>query len=357
MSGIENQVNVNHTNTNEKVSLLRTTVGMTAGSVAGCAFLIGTQLLNDQLYKKFLAEDDKFTHQDKENFIDEANKMVEKSGITQRGFKQIVLIDPNKGGKFWDFYYEGAKAFKREKSSSAGRLAKGISCEEAFEQMKSDTKKLYSEAPLIDRLTIMFLKATKPLRKFSQWLYGMYSDGNVAAHTLKTGAFNSLTNTIYSGRPSSLLHEVGHAINKNGNQLVKMPFRLSFLSSCLLIPLVVINAMFTKKPAIPKENDKNQNNNDSSFKKIRNFAHKHVGLTVACLLIPMLAEEAVASFRAVKFVNASKSLGDNVKKQHSKALKLAFLTYLMLTVSISGAIKVSVLVKDKILAYKKKKNI
>lgn len=356
MSGVENQVSVNHKNANENSSLLRTAAGIAAGSVTGSVFLNGAQFFNDKCYSNFLKEDDKFTSQDREIFIDEAEEMVKQSRIKERGFKQIVLIDPNKGDMFWDSYYGGIESFKKKDLNPEGKLTKGISPEEAFEKMKADTKEAYLNGPLSDRLTGMFAKATKSLRIFSQWLYGIYSKPKVTAHNLKTGAFNFLTNEIYSGRPSSLLHEVGHAINKNGNQLEKAPSRLHLISSCLLIPLVVINAMFTKKTDPSKKTNNDQKDNTNLFKKIRDFTHKHIGLTAAGLLVPMLVEEYSASLRAVRFVKASKNLSENVKKHHNKALKLAFGTYLILTLATSVAIKLSVLVKDKVVAYKKKKD-
>ena len=143
--------------------------------------------------------------------------------------------------------------------------------------------------------------------KFSEML-NLVKDGQNAF-------YHPIVNTAYypKNKPFFLAHEIGHAINANLNIFSK-----GFISAARIFP--VVTTMIIPAVAIWKSFG-NKDSNDKSF------VQKHAGKIVASSFIPMVAEEGLASLRAI---NAAKvaNLSRETIKGMKKGYGLAFSTYL-----------------------------
>lgn len=354
---------------NKENNLPQTALGITGGAVAGFALRKSFAQFLKPYYKDFIKNVDKFTPQEQEALIQEADKMIKESSIVEKGFKGINWIDASKntekntdiiGEKLKNInsiesFKEFIKEIKKIDSTVADPLKK-ISADEAINKLVNGILKVILTGSFKDRLKIAFIIATAPIRIMANLLTGKIENKNKSykqlKESIKTGCFDSLSNRIFTSKPASVLHEIGHAINKNTNFLTKLPDNLA-LVSIALIQLALLTAIFSRKP---QKKDKEQPENKNSIEKLKNFDHKHIGLVVIGLSAPKLVEEGIASFRAIKHVNASKILEETTKKQHNKTLKIAFGSYIIGTAALAAVVKSVVFVKDKISAYKFGKN-
>lgn len=313
-------------NNNNKSHLPQIALGVAGGAGAGFIFRKGVNQLKNPYLKLFFENADKFTHQEQDALIQEANRMVEESGIKRKGFNGINWINANK-----------------------------VNAEEAVKEIKNGIFETLKQGSFNNKLKIIFPLFTSPFKKLSEVLTGTFTFNNpkkmIQGVTL--GCFDAISNKIYTAKPLSVMHEIGHAINRNGNFLTKMPKRLAMIARGMLIPLAILTAIFTKKT---ESSENKQETNKSSFAKLKEFVHKHIGLTVAGLSIPLLIEEGLASASAIKFANASKVLSETAKNQHNKVLKIAYGSYLIGTATVASAVSLAVFVKDKIIKSTTKQN-
>lgn len=282
-------------------------LGVVAGAASSRLLLEAFKFTNKQYQESLLKSN--FSSLEQEIFIDEADRMVKESGILAKGFRGIEIPGRN-------------------------------TLEKIPKTPLSFTKKLEQ----------VFYRIAVPLDKFSKMLLGVF--GNTAKdNSYKKAFFSTSKNMVSSEFPEALLHEVGHALDYNKNFITKMLIIIAPISMHVLIPVVIINAMLTKKQNESKKDNKEGN----IINRVRNFTHNHIGLTVTTLVVPTLLKEFTASFRAVKFANKSNKMTEIMKQKHTKSLMLAFSTYL-----IGGALRVltaevAVRVKDKIWSYQLKK--
>lgn len=369
---------INTQDTTNKPTITRNLLGIAGGVTAAYAGEYALSKIRRPYIKHFIKNINQFNPIDNETLIAEADRMVQESKITKKGFQDITLVKPR---EMWEI--PGLTSFKKLKLSdlltpldensintsfseycmshnpARNELYKNcnyvkkqpLAIKDAGNKYRYDIIKTYQTGNTGVKARLWFETITNPLKKISDLMTASYIpyDSKIEAG-VTTGMFNLISNNITSGSPNSLLHEVGHAINKNKNILTKFPQTFSTISSKVLIPFVILNALFTNKP----KKDENENNNNSIFNKVREFTRKHVGLTVAGLWAPILLEESLATTRAIKFVNKSKAIKENVKKQHNKCLKIAFGTYILAAVSSGALAQLAVFVKDKIVEYKPK---
>lgn len=346
---IQNSVNIQSKQSNES-HLPQTMLGIAGGAGAGLVLRKGVEQLKKPYFKLFFENADKFTPQEQDALIQEANRMVEESGIAEKGFNGINWIDTYKYStkSFSEQILENLEGLDPTHSVPTGK----ISAEEAVQKLKDSIKSVIVKGSLQDKLKIVLVSVTKPLSVIADFLTGKFKTNEDLLQRLKTGCFEPFSNTIFTSKPASVLHEIGHAINRNTSFLTKIPHNLSLISKGALIPLAILTAIFTKKP---QKSDNGQSTNKSSYEKLKEFVHKHIGLIIAGLSIPLLVEEGLASTRAIKFVNASKVLSETTKNQHTKVLKIAYGSYILGTAILASVASLAVFVKDKIIEYTTKK--
>ena len=347
MSSVQSKNQINAFNgRDEQPSPGRKVLGVAGGTAAGFAMFKVSNIPMKAYGKSFFENLDKFTPQEQEQLIDEAHKMAEQSGLKEKGFNGIVLIEQPKINLIESIDFNGVKAEDVEPSKW-----KRLSVNEALQEIDKGVADKAKNGSFTDKFKIKFSRVAAELQKISQILIGNVRKDNLK-DGIQLGCFESISNKVFGGRASSLLHEVGHAMNRNGTLLTKTPQNLMFISRGLLIPAAIITAVFTLKPK-----NSESNSDEKSFKtKVKEFTHKHIGLTIVGLSTPLLYEEASASLRAVNFAKKSTVLSDSVKRQHSKALKLAYGSYLLSIGALAGITQVVVAVKDKIQTSKSKKD-
>lgn len=311
------EVKTNKQEDKSQSSLPREVVGIAAGAGAGYCVGKGANLALKPYYKNLMSSFDTFHSTNSGIMIQEAERMANEANLYQKGFKGIKIVDVSSKDKIT----QATKAFTAE-------IVKSIKEGSVFKKIK------FGSFCILKKIT-----------DFSYTLIGKnvkFELKTKANNCVKYGGYNPICNNVISGSTSSLLHEVGHAINKNKNFLTRIPSRLAMMSTVLLTPLAILTAMFHKK-------DKNQNPENKSFlTKTMDFIKDNTGLTIAGLSLPLLAEEGMASLRAVKFANKSTLMTEAVKKAHSKLLLMAFGTYAAGAVVLTAMAKTAVWVKDKI---------
>lgn len=380
---IQNSVNKPQKDSTNQLSY--TALGIAGGAGAGFALRTGIEQLKKPYFKTFFNTIDKFTPQEHDALIKEANRMVEEAGIKAKGFNSINWIDTNQKGKeidienilsgkfkenfkkelsekltsekkakdLWKTIHNGIMNVAEKLDPSNSNTSVKISANEAVEKMVGGLLKKILNGKFTEKLALAFVIMASPLAVLAELLTGKTIKKNKKlAESITYGCFDPMSNRIFTGKPASVLHEIGHAINKNGNFLTRLPHNLTIISRIALIPLAILTAIFTKKP---KKTRGEETNNKTSWQKLKEFVHNHIGLTVVGLSIPLLVEEGLASARAIKFVNASKTLSETVKNQHNKLLKIAYGSYLIGTAVIASAASLTVYTKDKIMDYFNKK--
>lgn len=347
----------------KKTSLSREIGGLAGGMACGWTVHKGLALTSLPFANNIFNSKYTLNQQEKELYINAADRMIKKSGIGNKGFKDITIIecsfftakDSNaKKTKFIDYIKNIIKplqkrpiAKKRKTFISKKRLSKTA----AIQKFKQDTLNSCTES-FSKKLIVVLQILANPFKVISDILTGTHIPSKAKIEMMvSTGFYNFLANNIMSNMPKSLLHEAGHAINSNKNFFTKIPMRLNILSSLFLTPFIILNALFSKKP----EENQTQNKDKSLPKSIRDFTHKHIGLTVFALNTPLLIEEGMASLRAIKFANNSKIMSAELKTQHNKFLRQAFCTYIIGTIAEAVAVKTAVVVKDKIMEHNKTK--
>lgn len=290
---------------------------------------------------------------DKEIFISEAKEFVTKSGIEKKGFKGISIVQlPFLNIFMPDFFNNNLKVgtyvdYLREQKNK-------MPMRDAFEELENASRTVFKTGTLPNKIIMGVSAALNPFEKLSNILIGRpLMNKSRMEGAISTGLFHFGLNKIYTATPASLLHEVGHAVNKNKSILSSLPFYCRFVATVVLMPAVILNAMLTKKP---QKNVEQNIEKKSLVKKLRDFTHNNIGLTLVTLSLPTLAEEALASYRAIKFADASTMLNTRLKSQHKRLLKVAFASYVIDTVILATTAKLAVGVKDKIMNSRSKKH-
>lgn len=346
MQKIQNQTSSNN---QQRPSLGRQILAVSAGVATGYAISNVTPFLW-MPYEDTFNKNSRLTQQEQEILLIEADRMVEESGISKKGFKGIQVVDISK--ELGDLFEQ--KDFKQIEKIPKLKFVypEKESVETFLSKASKELENIRSNGSLKKRALNWALKTFAPIKILGDALMGSFPNYRaLLGQSAQIGIYHPVFEKIHAGKLFSLLHEVGHAINAKKSIISKLPSKISILSTLVLTPMVIINAMFSRKPRKVKK----ENNNRNNIKKLADFTHKNIGLTIAGLSTPVLLEEAIASHRAIKFANKSKLMPESMKKQHAKGLKIAFASYLIGTVVAATTAKAVVSVKDKVLEHKSKK--
>ena len=150
----------------------------------------------------------------------------------------------------------------------------------------------------------------------------------------------------YKKLEASFFHEMGHAMNRNFNPLLKM---LQY-SGPIFKNLPIILATFgictsIKKPVEGEELSKTD--------KFKNFIHNNAGKLAFAATLPILIEEGIATIKGNKL--AKRILPEELYKVVKKTNRIAGLSYLIDAVGTSAGIAASIKVKDYLVNKKHEK--
>ena len=157
-------------------------------------------------------------------------------------------------------------------------------------------------------------------------------------------------NTIYMPAKDlsyTLFHEIGHDLNHNFSKLGLALQKLR-MPALKLAGLVALFGAFTKN-AKPEEDEQLTN-----AQKAKNFVRDNAGKLSFAITIPVLVEEAMATFKGQKLAN--KYLPKDIAKIVSNCNKVAFLTYLLMAATAALTSYSAVKIKDYFVAKKENKS-
>lgn len=244
------------------------------------------------------------------------------------------------------------------------KLGDRFSMEEQQEIWQS-AKKVFAESPLKDKVELVdynksnwepiadrivkqrrvFLKNCKnPLTKllsktwptdeeFKESFY-VYAQGKNACYMPATSQI------LVNGekRANAVFHEMGHAMNVKssgfGNMLTKTRGKFT-----KLVPLIFGISMLT-----PKSNEDSPAKN-KIYKRLLTFK-KYSGLMVSACLIPLVAEEGIASIKAAKM--AKNNLPKDLYKKMNKSNAMAFCAYTIMMIMAGLGTTFANYIKDKV---------
>lgn len=209
-----------------------------------------------------------------------------------------------------------------------------------------DAKGLRAKGVKIDNVTSAGLNLTG----IPDSIYDMINSYSAVAHG-KNAAFlpkdakNALTgeilhskNTIIANRDkmsTALFHEIGHAFNANKSKFWKVMQNLRIPSMVLASGLAIF-AAFTKK-AEAKDGEEL-----TKGQKAKNFVRNNAGYIAGASMLPVIAEEVMATVRGCKWANA------NLPKELAKKVRTTNIFGAVSYVAASAAIALSAFVATKV---------
>jgi|GEM_PF-3418508 len=200
--------------------------------------------------------------------------------------------------------------------------------EKIVKTMVEDEKNNFSKNS--EKFNYEFIKTPEPEHTTVESLKYMFSDHY---KPLKNRA------EVHISRPSVLLHETGHAIDWNKSSLGKLLFHTKFKALALMG--IITPIVFYHK------NSENKNSTVDWF-------DKHIGTLSFLSFVPTLITEASASLNGrkylKKFMDEGKEVTPEMLKKYEKRMKWAFGTYAATALLTPVALKLGVMVKDKIVA-------
>ena len=136
-------------------------------------------------------------------------------------------------------------------------------------------------------------------------------------------------------------HEMGHALNASGGKFMKALSIGRHLSLKLGIPIILATALLKSKK-------KDGEQPKGFIDKVTTFVKNNARTLAFAAWIPTLAEEGIASIRGGQL--AKKVLDPSILKKVNKNNFLAWTTYFLAAVTVSGSIALASKIKDKITA-------
>lgn len=142
---------------------------------------------------------------------------------------------------------------------------------------------------------------------------------------------------------TSVYHELGHAMNANGNWLTKGLQRargLTPLGASIVAPFALGVALFHKVDNTKPKEQK------GIVEKSLDFVANNAATITAASYVPMLAEDGLASIRGLKAVKPH--LGKNMTLKLAKNYTVAFGTYAIAAIGVSLGVKCGIWLANKI---------
>lgn len=156
-------------------------------------------------------------------------------------------------------------------------------------------------------------------------------------------------NTVYMPQKDmafAAFHEIGHAINFNKSNFWKKMQKLR-MPCMALATLPMLYGAVTKKSVAPDGQEL------SKKQKLNNFLRDNAGKLSFAAMIPVLAEEGMASIRGQKLAN--KMLDGKLAKHVLKGNTVAYLSYLGSAAALAVGSYAAVKIKDALLEKKNNK--
>ena len=229
--------------------------------------------------------------------------------------------------------FENVKATAEKVLESTGLKDKGVKLnfidgsEESLNNLREIISKNCSSKSWIDR-------------RVSKNMYTIFKEGANAAFLPKSNDIVVSAKNIYG----SVIHETGHALNKNGNLLTKTLCQ----SRLLLTPLgISVVAPIALGIGLFHKVDKTKPNSEKSKKeKTLDFISNNAGKLTLASYLPMLTEEGLASCRGLKAYKPKLSEGQLL--HYAKNFTKAWSSYAIAAALVSGSVALGIWAANKI---------
>lgn len=258
---------------------LKTATGIIVGGLSGHAIYNSSNRLIYENFEKY-----RNTIQ-KDEFANIAQEAFQKSGLPEKGVTFLTEANDENIIKVFDAVLEKISVFLKKCKNFYKNNPK------ALEKIKSKEKDAS-------------VKLFKDIYNKSKNNSFFSSAGNIIMCDLKNWSY-------------AAFHEMGHAMNANGNKLAKIPLKLLNLKS--LAPVIGIIALLKR--------EKTEGEQPKGFwDKTTTFIKNNAGILAFSTFIPILTEETIASIRGYKL--AKKYLSPEQLKKIGTFQKKALLTYI-----------------------------
>ena len=185
-------------------------------------------------------------------------------------------------------------------------------------------------------------------RRISQNSFETFKEGANAAFFPKVNEIVVNSKSLYT----SVYHEIGHAMNKNGN------FFTRALQKCGVITpygVSVLAPVFLAVGLLHKTDKTKSDVEKTKAEKTLDFVSNNAGKLTLATYIPMLAEEGLASYRGLK--EAAKYLSKDTIKGLTKNYLKAWGTYAAGAAVVSAGVAVGIKFAEKIREKKEVKSV
>jgi len=141
--------------------------------------------------------------------------------------------------------------------------------------------------------------------------------------------------------PTAIFHELGHSFNANKSAFWKVMQSLRVPAMAISSGLVIFGALSANAER-EKENGKL-----TKARKVKNFVRQNCGKLAFISMIPVLAEEGMASLRGNSW--AEEFLSPETAKKVCTGNKVAYISYFATALGLGLCARAAVYVKDKII--------
>lgn len=330
---LANQLSFTHKEKQQKSSAKATAIGIVASAGTGLVTATATTMPLIPLGKGFKNNlSSSMNYKQGFHIAEEMDKLPQ---LQKSGFN-LILFNNNSArsiDKANDITLEILKNYKKQKPI----LAKGFNI---LENIKLITAGISGTLRgNLNEFLISLIYKTKSPVELGQ-LAGPYYQ--------PIGNFSLIEKNFIAAAP----HELGHALNANGNFLTKLPRRVKEFMPMVSLSLFLVSLLHNKKT--PSE--KSENSKKNNIEKTKDFIKDHLFALTALTYVPKLIEEARASINGIKFVKNMNYLKAEQLIHLKKAYTFAFATYALECLSEAVTSKLVVAVKDKVTAHFSKHN-
>ncbi len=161
-----------------------------------------------------------------------------------------------------------------------------------------------------------------------------------AVHEGLNAGFSGFTNKIYMPENKisfAAFHEIGHSINFNNSKFWKGMQKMRG-------PAIALATLPMLYGVLSKESKAEDGKKLNKKQKVNNFIRDNVGKLSFVAMMPVLAEEGMASIRGLKLAN--KLLPKNLTKHVLKGSAIAYSSYVIGALGLAAAGYTAVKIKD-----------
>ena len=287
-------------------------------------------------------------------YIREINQKPEsKPSMIRRGTANAVGLGIGLAAPAYCLFDELHKITPREAKDAAKSMIEFIPEADTLEHTKEIAGKILEETGLKNKgVKINYIDDTKESLSHLKEIIAKTAKFNNAYgkrlrenyyETFKHGSnaafFTDVNEVVVNSKNlfSTVYHELGHAMNKNGNAFTKGLQKLRVITPhgvSVFVPVALAVGLFHKV------DDKKPQTEKSMTEKTLDFISNHAGAITFTGYLPMLTEEGLASVRGL--MKAGKHLDRNIMKNLMKNYTKAWGTYAALAGVAAGGVTLGI---------------